>query len=161
MLSERKISLFWSRVDKGPHPNGCWIWKGATCHNGYGYYNCGRDQSGRTFQARVHRLAYALTHGGVMPDALVLHRCDTRNCVNPDHLFLGTPADNTADMYNKGRATIGEKSSNAKLTERQVREIRDKYATGEYMQKDLAPLYGVTKGNILAIVRRRSWKHID
>jgi hypothetical protein len=77
--------------------NGCWIWQGSTI-NGYGQAGF-PDRK----QSSAHRLSYK-THKGDIPDGvLVLHRCDVRNCVNPDHLFLGTHSDNIHDCIDKGR----------------------------------------------------------
>jgi hypothetical protein len=77
---------------------GCWIWQGNRDRKGYGRISV----KGRT--TSTHRLAYRLAHGGDIPDGLVVrHRCDNPPCVNPDHLEIGTPADNSRDMVERGR----------------------------------------------------------
>lgn len=86
---------FWPRVKKTAT---CWLWQGAMFGNGYG--SCAHWGEGRHL---VHRAAYRLLVGEIPDRLLVLHRCDVRNCVNPDHLFVGTHADNTRDMVAKGR----------------------------------------------------------
>jgi hypothetical protein len=85
---------FWAKVSKG---DGCWIWTGSRNPKGYGRLNTGN-------RVRLaHAISWELSHGAV-PDGLwVLHRCDNPPCVRPDHLWLGTAADNTADMVAKGR----------------------------------------------------------
>lgn len=137
-------------------PNGgCWLWNGAL-FNGYGSI---RD-NGAEYAA--HRYSYSL-HYGPIPDGLfVCHRCDVPACVNPAHLFLGTHADNMADMARKGRAARqggprGSLNSNARLNEKQVAEI---IASPEGARKIAARL-GVTPAVIGRIRRRQAWRHVS
>jgi hypothetical protein len=102
---------------------------------------------------------------GPIPDHLhVCHRCDVRNCVNPDHLFLGTHTENMRDMTKKGRLVLpyqdGEANPSALTNEADVRKIRELYATGEYSQLDLGKLFKLNRATIGCIVRRERWKHI-
>lgn len=76
---------------------GCWVWTGAINRHGYGNAKVDRRNVG------IHRMAWALAFGDVPDGLLVLHKCDMRSCVNPQHLFLGTHKDNTADMIKKNR----------------------------------------------------------
>jgi HNH endonuclease len=92
-----------------------------------------------------------------VPDGLlVCHTCDNPPCVLPDHLFIGTDADNNADRLSKGRY-----DSIAKLTEADVREIRSRYAAGGVTQRALAEEFGVIHQTIHSIIRRKNWKHIE
>lgn len=89
---------FWAKVEKTPL---CWIWLGARTSKGYG--NIGWGPRGAVHNTSAHRFSYQL-NVGVVPDNLyVLHRCDNRACVRPDHLFLGTARDNILDCFHKGR----------------------------------------------------------
>lgn len=141
-------------------PSGCWLWTASVNGNGYGQILVTTEAAGLGL---AHRVAYEL-YVGPIPDAtLVLHRCDVRHCVNPDHLRLGTQADNIADMDSKGRRRNGDhhgqKSGVAKLTEDDVRKMRAEYAAGA-RQVDLAARYGIWQGTVSSILRRRTWAHV-
>ena len=103
--------LFWSKVNKAG-PDQCWLWQAAIANTGYGAIRC----KGNTFSS--HRLAFIFANGEISRGLSVLHRCDTRACCNPAHLFLGTRRENQLDMKAKGRAGWGGN----RLTEAEVRE---------------------------------------
>lgn len=141
---------FWKKVRKTEQ---CWLWIGARQGSNkwkYGVLNLGRRGHGIM---RAHRLSWQIHHGPVPDGMWVLHRCDTPLCIRPDHLFLGTPSDNSLDMLRKGRCLT-------KLTPEQVKQIRHQYADGGVMYKELAQMYGVSKGLISFIINRQIWKHI-
>lgn len=162
------IAHFWARVNKsGPiHPYSpelgpCWLWLGGR-RNEYGRVSLGK----RGHLAYAHRISWQLIIGNIPATLLICHSCDVRLCVNPTHLFLGTIADNNADMYRKGRgadtskaAPRGEASHLAKLTAEQVIRIRAEYANGDTISA-LHRRYGITRPGIRAITQRKAWKHL-
>ena len=93
-----------------PEPySGCWLWMGAVNQNGYGTWS----------GDKAHRISWRLHQGEIPKGMCVLHKCDVRVCVNPQHLFIGTIADNNRDAINKGRVVYpGERHGSAKLTNR-------------------------------------------
>ena len=146
-----------------PEPNsGCWLWDGSRDPNGYGQMRIGHTP-GKLF--RASRIAWEL-FAGPIPDGLwVLHKCDNPACVNPAHLFLGTPKNNTDDAIKKGRfdaagLAIGRfprpMPHNRRLTDDDVRAIR---AT-PVGTKGLAAKYGITKQAIVSIRRRKSYQEV-
>lgn len=94
---EEFAQYFWKRVDKSPHPKGCWLWTGSKNRQGYG------ETMFRKRHLRANRVAYELANGPIPEGLMVLHSCDNPPCVNPDHLFLGTGTDNMQDCIRKGR----------------------------------------------------------
>lgn len=137
----------------GKRQNGCWIWKAGIKADGYGFLWI---KKGNTVLA--HRLSYELFVGQIPKGLFVCHRCDNPPCVNPDHLFLGTHAENMADCAIKGRYPDrkGEKHPMAKLTEPMVLEI----LRSSESHKELAERFGISQGNISQIKTGSSWNHI-
>lgn len=142
---------FWDKVDKS---GDCWIWM-AVRHKkmGYGLFGLSHRQL-----VLAHRFAYEQAFGAI-PDGLsVLHRCDNPPCCNPEHLFLGTRADNIADMCAKGRHPHGETHGYSKLTWDAVRAIRAIYRERRATQTQIAEQFGVDQTTVSLIVLNRIWK---
>ncbi len=143
---------FWAQVAIG-EPDQCWDYLGCVDRQGYGKARW----CGGYWQA--HRLAWTLSRG-LIPDGLhVLHICDNPPCCNSAHLFLGTNADNIADMVTKGRQAHGEGHYRAKLTKGEVAEIVFWCEIG-YPRSEIADMYNVTSASISAILRGKSWGHL-
>lgn len=151
--------LFWAKVEKS---EGCWLWRGTVTAKGYGQVRVNNRLRS------AHRVAWELEHGEI-PDGLhVLHECDVRNCVR--HIYLGTNAQNVADKVARGRTTKGRSAPipaiqgirhpRAKVTEEQVREIRERRQKGEWL-KYLAAEFGLSTRQISGIARRETWQHLE
>jgi hypothetical protein len=144
--------LFWSKFDRVSSPTDCWIWTGSVNpSNGYGDVSNSLAGGKRT---SAHRHAYRLTYGDPCGMS-VLHRCDTRLCANPAHLFTGTAYDNWLDSIAKGRQPVvvpGEANGSAKLTTAEVRAIR-RFAGPAAV---LAKQHGVD----WTTIRRETWRHV-
>jgi len=153
------VTRFWRKIQKGSKAE-CWLWLHGT-QKGYGAFWIPRLRR----MERAHRIAWELTHRRVIPAGIsVCHRCDNPLCCNPHHLFLGSHGDNMRDMHSKGRRRTdyglkGSANPQAKLTEEQVREIRELRAQG-VSGIGLAKRFGVTNTKICQIHLRRCWKHI-
>lgn len=153
---------FWAKVKRAADDE-CWLWQDAVRTDGYGVI-----QSSRGRIEAAHRVAYTLAYGDI-PDGLwVLHRCDVKRCVNPQHLFLGTRQDNMDDMVAKRRhwahrgadvALKGEANGNARLTAEQVTRIRERHASGE-SAAGIARDFPVSPRMVANIVQRKNWKSV-
>lgn len=147
---------FWKQVYKAA-PNGCWHWTGAKCGSGYGTIKVGKKRR----QMLSHRLAWLLTHHSLPDERLVLHGCDNRICVNPEHLSLGTHLDNSIDCQSKGRRAkttwaTGESNGRAKLSTTDVVAIRQSAASHVF----LAVQFKITPTAIMNIRKRKLWRHV-
>ena len=155
ILNPEEIARFWKKVRK---TETCWLWTACPDHLGYGRF---RSKSLGSSGFLAHRYSWILHHGSLLRDLDVLHRCDIRLCCAPQHLFLGTHADNMRDMYLKGRAVNlrGSAHGNAKLNEDSIREIRKLREAGE-TGVALSRRFGVAPPIITLICKRKSWKHV-
>ena len=144
------VRRFWSRTVASGE---CLLWTGARTHNGYG------SLVFRGRGARAHRVAWEIANGNPAGAMMVLHACDNRLCVRPEHLSLGSAAQNSADMVAKGRQAAGERNRHAKLTAGEVRCIRDAVARGED-HDSVASRYMVSRPTVSDIAARKTWRHV-
>jgi hypothetical protein len=148
-LIERFESLY------TPEPNtGCWLWMEEIRQEGYGVFKIGT----RPYDA--HRLSYFIHSGSIPFGLLVCHTCDTRACINPNHLFLGTYLSNARDASIKGRLAVGENRYGAKLTEQNVRDMLSLLDTDSYSQKQVGTMFGISQQVVSDIVNGYKWSHI-
>jgi hypothetical protein len=170
-LTPQDVERFWKKVRKAG-PDECWYWTACRNPAGYGQINIG----GWRFLAS--RVAWTIKHGSIPPSLCVLHHCDTPPCCNPDHLFLGTDADNSQDCarkeHHKGPYNLPRRERrwphkhppvprlmlNAHVTPSQVLDISTRYRAGGVTQSVLASEYGISRSTISRIARRENWTQI-
>lgn len=136
-----------------PHLGKCWEWTGHINKNGYGYGYWEEEKRS------AHRISWMINYGKVFDGLWVLHKCDNRSCVRPEHLFLGTNQDNVDDMVKKGRAKTyrGENHIQHKLTQAQVNEIRKRFNAGGITKRDLSKEFNVSDSTIGRIIKLTSY----
>lgn len=144
----KKFESFFQKTD------GCWLWKRSDnkCPELYGHFYW----NGKT--ERAHRASFRLYKGDIPRDKFVCHECDVKQCVNPSHLYLGTPAENVRDAYRKGICPVGEKLWNSKLTTNAVRKIKKLWPVKS--QKYLANKFHVHRSSIYKVVKGITWNHV-
>ena len=157
MPPKSPVELFWRHVIPEPM-SGCFLWIGAG--QDYGNFTAhGKEIS-------AHRFAWELDNGKVQEGLCVLHKCDNKKCVNVQHLFLGTQAENVADRDQKKRGACGQRTPSKKLTDVEVFEIRHAFDTAEQTGRgregmgEVARSYGVSYVTVNDIGFRRRWKHL-
>ncbi len=160
---------FWSKVAI-TDADGCWNWSAFKNNQGYGQFGLGSGN-----MKAAHRLSWIMRNGPINNGLWVLHECDNPSCVNPNHLFLGTVADNNHDRDRKGRfkrmcgpengmfggkyAARGERQHLAKLTKSAVITARDLHAKG-WTFIAISKMFGVTNVAMSNAIKRRTWAHV-
>lgn len=157
------LERFWEKVDASGGGDACWPWLAARDVDGYGFFFIARGLS----SVRATRFMWELFNGAIAEGLLACHSCDNPPCVNPAHLFLGTPTDNARDRESKHRhphigplsPRRGERHPFAKLTDDDVRYIRSAVSEGVRPIR-LAERFGVGKNAISDIVHRKKWQSV-
>lgn len=142
--------------------NDCWEWKASTFSNGYGQFHI-RGKNGFRKNHLAHRLSLEYLGRKTIPNGmLVLHSCDNRKCVNPNHLSIGDQSENLRQAFQRGRHSlpikIGEDANQSVLKESDVLKIIE--SKGKELQKETARRFGISQPQVSAIQRGASWKHI-
>ena len=132
-------------------PSDCWIWNGQIKKNGYGRFS----YQGTPIPA--HRASYRISKGDIPEGLVIRHTCDVKRCVNPNHLIVGTPADNARDAVERGLYPRGEDQPRSKLTLRQVVEIRNIALERNESHASIGRKFGISKAQVRRIVVRESW----
>lgn len=143
---------FWAKVSK---TDNCWFWVGQISNTGYGRID------GREKPLAAHRISWELHYGLIPENCHVLHRCDNKKCVNPEHLFLGDQRDNNNDKMSKERQGRGVMMPQAKLTDNIVRRLRKRYFNGGVTQQQLADEVGICIGRMNWVLRNKAWRHVQ
>lgn len=145
------IADFYDSIPFRPK-HGCWEWSGRKCACGYGAFSL------RGKEWKSHRLSWQHVNGSIPDGMCVCHKCDNPSCVNPEHLFLGTHADNMSDMSDKGRRVNpkGEANGGAKITARDVAAIR----SDDRGHREIAVEYGISRSMVGRIKRLEKWAHL-
>jgi hypothetical protein len=154
--TSKDVNRFWSRVAITADNKKCWEWTGCKDRDKYGVISLKQGKVWRN--SFCHRVSWELSKGEIPDGLLVLHTCDNPSCVNPNHLFVGTNKDNIDDRSKKGRQAKGEKNGNRKLTQAEVEYIRNCYAQGGVLQRELAAQFGVHQTQISMVILKKVWK---
>lgn len=146
-------------VEREPN-SGCWLW--AAVSDACGYGRIGVVREGKRRLVMVHRVAFEHHHGALPSGHLVCHHCDTPACVNPEHLYAGTPASNMADKVRRNRARgarQGSRHHNAKLRDEDVEAMRRLRRDG-LLCRQIGGQFGVSPHTVSRILAGTRWGHI-
>lgn len=151
-ISEKHKANFWAKIIKREDSD-CWDWSGFKDKNGYPRMVVNKNP------LRGNRISYLIHFGFLTPGKLILHSCDNPSCCNPSHLSEGSPKDNTDDRERRGRSAKGQKIKRSKLTEDQVKNIRDLRSKGA-SYSNLCDQFGVNITAVFSVVHHLTWKHV-
>jgi hypothetical protein len=156
MQYEKLVSRFWAKVDVSRGTDECWVWTAAITRAGYGITST-RLIGGERL---AHRIAYFLVRGAIPEGLCICHQCDNPPCCNPNHLFVGTRAENRLDCVHKGRHIYGSAHYFTHLTDADVIEMRRLKFEDGLTANEIGKLYNLTEDGAWWIIVGKSWKHI-
>ena len=154
---EDRTGEFWSRVKV---VGDCWEWQGTICSNGYGSTHLFKH-----WTRWAHRVSYLLSKGDIPPGKEILHSCDNRRCINPEHLSVGTRKQNMLEASKRGKLTHwdrprGELNASSVYTEALIREAYLRVKSGQPQERVISEL-GITKVTLKRVIKGKSWKHLN
>lgn len=157
--AQKRVDKFWSKVDK---TDKCWLWIAFRNPKGYGQFK----PPGQNPKL-AHRVSWEMVNGKIPPGMFVCHKCDNPPCVNPEHLYIGTPADNTRDMKNRGRQQWfgnydrrGSRNYAAKLTEVDIPIICIMNKKLGLSPTEISRKFDVNATTIVRILSGAGWAHV-
>lgn len=152
LTDQQRINGFLSRIKKTDY---CWNWEGTLNWLGYGM-----AWNGEKWE-KAHRYSFKLFKQEIPVNKLVLHSCNNKKCVNPNHLRIGTHKDNFNDSLKAGTAAVCQNNSQAKLTKEQVLKIKEMYVPWKFGCLKLARMFNVSRRNITRIVSGEAWRYVN
>ena len=143
--------------------NYCWFWFGRKTNTGYGSIRFTNKKKTGPKSTQAHRISWIFFRGPIPANMFVLHKCDIRNCVNPEHLFLGTHTDNMRDKWDKGRGFHPNKKGThnfycAKFTKEEAIQIRELRTNKNMKITDIMKQFPASESTIGAIIRKESYR---
>lgn len=148
------VVRFWSKVDRRGDDE-CWEWQGRRDKNGYGRFSLRHG-----FSVGAHRYSWEQTNGPIPKGAMILHSCDNPPCNNPRHLSPGNASQNAKQMVERGRGLTGERMPKHKVTEEDVRQIRELAKQGQLTLQQIGDVFGIGELQVYRIKHRKAWAHV-
>ena len=155
----RDVERFLSKIKKTPT---CWEWIGTSVPSGYGIFHLGRIRGESRDIRRIilaHRASWKVFKGEIGESLYILHKCNNRKCVNPNHLYQGSQKENVQDEIDSGTFIFGSKHPLSKLQESDIQKIVD-FSKNGLSQRKIASMFGVDQALIWRIIHRKSWPHV-